>query len=96
MICDRSRANLSDRLRNRAVWKQRPHKSKHDWIPYGYEIWESAECCQGRKALFKLAKELIEGARTTFKIRGGWQPEWKALRCGDQFQDTSCLGLPSW
>jgi len=92
IIYHRSRENLSDRLRNPAVWKQRPHKSKTGWIPYGYQMWESAECCQGRKALFQVAKHLVEGARTVFKIRGGWQPQWTEVLCGDQYQDT----VSSW
>jgi hypothetical protein len=97
IIYHRSRHNRSDRLKNPAVWKQRPHKPK--FIPYGYELWNSAECCAGRKALYQLAKSLVEGARTAFKIRGGWQTGWQELRGGDQFQDTistwrtRCMGL---
>jgi hypothetical protein len=93
IIYHRSRANLSDRLRNPAVWKQRPHKSKTGWIPYGYEVWESAECCQGRKALLQVAKHLLAGTRTVFKIKGGWQAEWFTVTCGGQGDGQS---LDSW
>jgi hypothetical protein len=88
VIYHRPRASLSDRVRNRAVWKQRPHKPPFGYLPYGYELWHSEECCEGRKALFTLGAGLVAGTRTTFRIRGGWQPTWQELRCGDSFSDT--------